>query len=65
MAKPVTRHLKMSQTRVGRDRFRHVEEWLGRRFALGEHPIVGKKLTREWLESMTLNLRATLLEGEI
>ena len=34
------------------------------RFAVGEHPIVGKKLVRKSLESMTLNLRATLLEGE-
>jgi putative flavoprotein involved in K+ transport len=34
------------------------------RFAVGEHPIAGKKLVRKSLESMTLNLRATLLEGE-
>jgi hypothetical protein len=36
----------------------------GRQFAVGEHPSTGKKLARESLESMTLNLRATCLEGE-
>jgi len=78
-AQPVTRHLKMGQTLVGGDRFRHVGEWrppglspgqlarLTRRgggFAVGEHQSAGKKLARQSLESMTLNLRATSLEGE-